>query len=62
LWGGEREGMGRGTWLLGGLSQVGDGSLGAEDVDELLLVGVDVSLHYVHARSKHSLKRCHVQY
>jgi len=44
------------------LSKVGDGSFRSENVDELFLVGVNVSLHYVHAWTQHSLERCHVQH
>jgi len=36
--------------------------LGAEYLDELSLVGVDVALHHFHARTEQSLKRRHVQH
>jgi len=46
---------------VGDLSEVGDGGLGAEDLDKLFFIGINVSLHDIHARTKNTFKRSHVQ-
>jgi len=43
-------------------SLVGSWYLWAEYLDDLLSVNVDISLHHVHARTKQSLERRHVQH